>query len=81
MACIKMRIADGRVLKLIGMWLKSIVVEKDKQGNETQTRPKRGTPQGGVIPSLPASIYLHWPDKTFHYINKKMGDPFLSQLE
>ncbi len=67
MACIKMRIADGRVLKLIGMWLKSIVVEKDKQGNETQTSPKRGTPQGGVISPLLANISLHWFDKTFHY--------------
>ncbi len=66
MACIKMRIADGRVLKLVRMWLKSIVVEKDKQGNETHTRPKRGTPQGGVISPLLANIYLHWFDKSFH---------------
>lgn len=66
MACINMRIADGRVLKLIRMWLESIVVEKDEQGNETHTRPKRGTPQGGVISPLLANIYLHWFDKLFH---------------
>ena len=32
----------------------------------TTTRPKQGTPQGGVISPLLANIYLHWFEKAFH---------------
>ena len=64
--CVKMRIADGAVLRLICMWLQSPVVERDEQGRPTQTNPKQGTPQGGVISPLLANIYLHWFEKAFH---------------
>ena len=30
------------------------------------SRPKQGTPQGGVISPLLANLYLHWFDKVFH---------------
>lgn len=50
---IKMKIADGRVLDLIEMWLKAGVMEDD-QLYETEV----GSPQGGVISPLLANIYL-----------------------
>ena len=71
MACLRMRIADRSVLKLIRMWLKAPVVEASTGGkggssNGSKRHPRRGTPQGGVISPLLANIYLHWFDKVFH---------------
>lgn len=68
MACLRMRIADRSVLKLIRMWLQVPVVEPPKnKGGETKIgRSKKGTPQGGVISPLLANLYLHWFDKVFH---------------
>jgi RNA-directed DNA polymerase len=68
MACLMMRITDGKVLKLIRMWLQAPVVEpkgQDGSGGSAH-RSKSGTPQGGVISPLLANIYLHWFDKQFH---------------
>lgn len=64
--CLQMRIADRTVLHLIRMWLEAPVVEQDEAGHTKVTRPKQGTPQGGVISPLLANIYLHWFDKAFH---------------
>jgi RNA-directed DNA polymerase len=76
MACLRMRITDGSVLKLIRMWLQTPVVEEpsgrgggggDRTGRKPQwSRSKKGTPQGGVISPLLANIYLHWFDEAFH---------------
>lgn len=66
-ACLRMRITDRHVLKLIRMWLEAPVAEKSgKRGGGTASRTKKGTPQGGVISPLLANIYLHWFDKVFH---------------
>lgn len=69
MACVRMRITDKSVLKLIRMWLRAPVVEppqgEGKKGSKT--RPTQGTPQGGVISPLLANLYLHWFDKVFHW--------------
>jgi len=65
MKCLERRIADRSVLTLIRMWLESPVVETDAQGRTQFTRPKQGTPQGGVISPLLANIYLHWFEKLF----------------
>jgi RNA-directed DNA polymerase len=67
-ACLRMRIADRSVLKLIRMWLQTPVVEApgEKGGTPQVSRPKKGTPQGGVISPLLANLYLHWFDKVFH---------------
>jgi RNA-directed DNA polymerase len=66
MACLRMRITDRTVLKLIRMWLETPVIEETEDGPKS-TRPEQGTPQGGVISPLLANIYLHWFDKCFHF--------------
>ncbi|MBI1873624.1 MAG: group II intron reverse transcriptase/maturase [Acidobacteria bacterium] len=60
------RIADRSVLRLIWLWLRCPVVEDDDQGRRHITRPRQGTPQGGVISPLLANIYLHDFDRAFH---------------
>ncbi len=66
MACVRMRVADGSVLHLIHMWLETPVVEQTEEGSSKVSRPRQGTPQGGVISPLLANLYLHWFDKRFH---------------
>lgn len=71
MACVRMRVADRAVLKLIRMWLKAPVVEPRKGkggggGAQWGGRNRKGTPQGGVISPLLSNLYLHWFDKVFH---------------
>jgi RNA-directed DNA polymerase len=64
--CLEQRIADRSVLALVRAWLRTPVLETDEQGRTTGSRPKQGTPQGGVISPLLANIYLHWFEKAFH---------------
>jgi len=69
--CVRMRVVDRSVLKLIGMWLKAPVVESGQGrggggGEGTGKRDHKGTPQGGVISPLLSNLYLHWFDKVFH---------------
>jgi RNA-directed DNA polymerase len=66
MKCLRMRVADRPVLKLIQMWLQAPVVEQDGTGGKKVGRSKKGTPQGGVISPLLANVYLHWFEKVFH---------------
>ena len=66
-ACLRLRIADRQVLKMIRRWLETPVVEapEEKGGAPKVSRPKQGTPQSGVISPLLANLYLHWFDKVF----------------
>jgi len=59
------RIVDGKVLWLIGLFLKAGVME------EGQVKiSEKGTPQGGVISPLLANIYLDQIDKGWKPLNK-----------
>jgi RNA-directed DNA polymerase len=68
MACVRKRVSDRSVLHLIRMWLSAAVVEAGEGPDDppTYSRPKQGTPQGGVISPLLANLYLHWFDYKFH---------------
>src|SRR5438270_1581063 len=65
MACLRMRITDRSVLRLIRLWLEAVVLEEDEGGKTQGHRPQQGTPQGGVLSPLLANVYLHWFDKCF----------------
>ena len=68
------RIADGRVLHLLKMWLQVPVEEKDKDGTRRWSGGKqhqRGTPQGGVISPLLANLYLNRFLKHFRQCGKQ----------
>ncbi len=68
MACMRMRVVDRNVLRLVKLWLKAPVIEEDEQGKRQSPRKTtQGTPQGGVISPLLANLYLHWFDKMFHH--------------
>lgn len=73
LACVRMRVADRSVLKLIGMWLKVAVVDgaqgsRSGGGTLSAKRKHQGTPQGGVISPLLSNLYLHWFDKVFYRV-------------
>jgi len=53
--CLRQRINDGSLLRLIGRFLKAGIME---EGRFIST--DTGTPQGGIISPLLANIYLHY---------------------
>ena len=48
------QVADGKVLELIGKYLRQEVMESAKRWT-----PERGTPQGAVLSPLLSNIYLN----------------------
>jgi RNA-directed DNA polymerase len=62
------RIVDRHVLRLIKLWLKAPIEERDDDGKRRMTGGKgstRGTPQGGVASPMLANLYMnrflkHW---------------------
>src|ERR1700756_368281 len=66
--CVARRIVDGKVLRLIKLWLKTPIEQRDADGKRRLTGGKRsrcGTPQGGVVSPLLANLYMnrflkHW---------------------
>jgi RNA-directed DNA polymerase len=56
------RISDGAVLRLIKLWLKAPIEEKDEAGRVMRTGGSghhQGTPQGGVVSPLLANVYMN----------------------
>jgi RNA-directed DNA polymerase len=56
------RIVDGQMLKLLKMWLKAPVEERDEEGHRHMTggtHSQHGSPQGGVISPLVANVYMN----------------------
>lgn len=54
MAKVEKRISDGRIIKMLTMWLKQEIMEECKTWV-----PTAGSPQGAVISPLLSNIYLH----------------------
>jgi RNA-directed DNA polymerase len=62
------RVVDRQVLRLIKLWLKAPIEERDGDGTRSMTGGKGsrcGTPQGGVVSPLLANVYMnrflkHW---------------------
>jgi len=63
MATVAERISDGAVLHLIQMWLKTPVMEEDKDGTKRNIGGgkgnRKGTPQGGVVTPRTQKITWH----------------------
>lgn len=55
MECLKQRVEDSGLLRLIARFLKAGVMEEGKY-----LETDRGTPQGGILSPLLANIYLHY---------------------
>jgi RNA-directed DNA polymerase len=62
MKSVSRRISDGRVLRLIKMWLETPVEETDAKGHRCRTTRNKdqgmGTPQGAPISPLLSNIYM-----------------------
>jgi RNA-directed DNA polymerase len=62
MKCVARRTVDRNVLRLIKLWLKVPVEDRDKDGRGRMSggrKSKKGTPQGGVISPLLANLYMN----------------------
>jgi group II intron reverse transcriptase/maturase len=64
------RASDGSILAFIKAWLTAPVVEEDGQGRTKRSKPRSGTPQGGVLSPLLANLHLNRLD---HQANDECG--------
>ncbi len=74
--CVSRRIVDRNVLRLLKLWLRVPVEERDKEGKSRMSggrKNRKGTPQGGVISPLLANLYMnrflkYWRTKGYNEI-------------
>jgi RNA-directed DNA polymerase len=69
------------MLRLVRMWLKVPVEERDERGTKRMSggrRSRAGTPQGGVISPLLANVYMHRFLRYWHQCG--MGDQFKARV-
>jgi len=75
------RIADGKLLHLLKLWLTAEVEERDEDGKIHRSGGKhsrQGTPQGGVISPLLANVYMNRFLK--HWRRQGKGQQFRARL-
>jgi RNA-directed DNA polymerase len=63
LARVRLKVVDGRILKLVERFLKAGVMEEHNGWRATEV----GTPQGGVISPLLANVYLDALDWRLHF--------------
>jgi RNA-directed DNA polymerase len=81
MKSVARRIVDRHVLRLIKMWLRAPIEERDDDGKRRIGGSKgntRGTPQGGVVSPLLANIYMNRFLKYWRLTNR--GEAFRAQV-
>jgi RNA-directed DNA polymerase len=75
------RIADGKLLRLLKLWLTAAVEERGEEGRVQRSggqRSRQGTPQGGVISPLLANLYMNRFLK--HWRRQGKGQQFRARL-
>ena len=81
MQCLARRVVDGKLLRLIKLWLTAEVEERDEAGRVHRSGGQRshcGTPQGGVISPLLANLYMNRFLK--HWRRQGKGQQFRARL-
>jgi RNA-directed DNA polymerase len=68
MECLRERLSDRRMLKLLRGWLKAGVLD-----GQTLLHPDVGTPQGAIVSPLLANVYLTRLDRAWEMEHKAKG--------
>jgi len=81
LASLARRLSDGKLLRLLKLWLTAEVEERDEDGKVHRSGGKyrrQGTPQGGVISPLLANVYMNRFLK--HWRRQGKGQQFRARL-